>query len=304
MLLKARPTVAQLADRLQPPIPEGVELYLAADDLQGDGWLDGAVERIQRLDLPRDFDLRVESPVRALGGKFFDITSDSADNRETLNRVARFGGAIDASSACLHLIAPTSSMRIGACDREDALAASRPLLRHYARVCAEHGLTPTIENVPPIGQMREGAAMTSPIGVWSEDFLVCIEVVPSLRITFDTSHAVMACNYMTLGEAAIEGEHREPRLAFRDLADASVRAMLDRLGDAVVVAHVSGARGYRGEGLPYEFHDTELDEYVDWLLRHCDAIVAEVLEPDPATSHSMRSSAARIVSRREHLVRT
>ncbi|TAK23139.1 MAG: hypothetical protein EPO26_09365 [Chloroflexota bacterium] len=304
MLLKSRPTVAQLTDRLLPPIPEGIELYLAADDIQGESWLDDAIDRVHGFDLPRDFDLRVESPVRALGGKFFDITSDSPENRETLNRVVRFGGAIGASSACVHLIAPTSSMRIGARDREDALASSRALLRHYARVCAEHGLTPTIENVPPIGQMREGTTMTSPIGVWSEDLLICIEAVPSLRITFDTSHAGMACNFMTLSETEIAGEYREPRRAFREVADASVRVMLDRLGDAVLVAHVSGVRGYRGEGLPYACDDPDLDEHVDWLLRHCDALVAEILEPDPATSQSMRSSAARIVSRREHFVRT
>ena len=39
ILLKARPTPAQLRDRLAAPRPEGLELYLDARDLAPDDWL-------------------------------------------------------------------------------------------------------------------------------------------------------------------------------------------------------------------------------------------------------------------------
>ena len=40
ILLKARPLPQQLADRLAPPAPDGMELYIHEADVTGDGWLE------------------------------------------------------------------------------------------------------------------------------------------------------------------------------------------------------------------------------------------------------------------------
>src|SRR4051812_19069752 len=110
ILLKARPTPAQLADRLATPRPDGLELYLDARDLAPNDWL----PRLHAImaAAPRagedGFQYIVEGPIRSLDGEFFDVTRGAAADEEALVRLTRFGADLGATVAIIHLIAPTS----------------------------------------------------------------------------------------------------------------------------------------------------------------------------------------------------
>ena len=52
ILLKARPLPQQLADRLAPPAPDGMELYIHEADVTGDGWLEALSGHIGAAPLP------------------------------------------------------------------------------------------------------------------------------------------------------------------------------------------------------------------------------------------------------------
>jgi FlaA1/EpsC-like NDP-sugar epimerase len=56
------------------------------------------------------------------------------------------------------------------------------------------------------------------------------------------------------------------------------------------VAHVSNAHGILGEGLPYGTGDLDLDPFVRRLAALVPFIVAEISEPDPLESTSMRAA--------------
>ena len=87
VLLKARPTSAQLADRLRDPVPDGLELYLDTADLDSEDAMDGVVARLDDCDPPEGFTLLVEGPIRSLDGEFFDLSRDSEADRELLRRI-------------------------------------------------------------------------------------------------------------------------------------------------------------------------------------------------------------------------
>src|SRR3954449_8933987 len=158
ILLKARPTQAQLDDRLRAPRPDGLELYLDTVDLATDEAMDGIVERLEACALPSDFVLLVEGPIRSLDGQFFDLTRDSEADRELTRRLIDLSKRIGAVGANVHAIAP---------DRDPAALTlkNRERLLHQAlgppRLFAERalgaGIVPTIENMPPILRMRENA---------------------------------------------------------------------------------------------------------------------------------------------------
>src|SRR5438874_3444908 len=106
VLLKARPTPAQLDDRLRAPRPDGLELYLDTVDLATDEAMDGIVERLEACGLPSDFALLVEGPIRSLDGEFFDLTRDSEADRELSRRLVALAKRIGARGANIHNIAP------------------------------------------------------------------------------------------------------------------------------------------------------------------------------------------------------
>src|SRR5688572_22980063 len=72
LLLKARPTPAQLADRLRSPRPDGLELYLDTADVADDDALSRSLRALERANLPAGFTLLIEGPVRSLDGVFFE----------------------------------------------------------------------------------------------------------------------------------------------------------------------------------------------------------------------------------------
>ena len=117
VLLKARPTEAQLADRLAAPVPEGLELYLAPVDLSGDDYVARTVDLFARHSLPDGFEILVEGPLRSLDGPFFDLSADTPGARTTIDRIVELGRALGAKAANVHLIAPVADVELIRGDR-------------------------------------------------------------------------------------------------------------------------------------------------------------------------------------------
>jgi sugar phosphate isomerase/epimerase len=299
ILLKARPTSAQLRDRLAAPRPDGLELYLDARDIAPDDWLPrllAILEAAPRAD--SGFHYIVEGPIRSLDGEFFDVTRDAPADDEALVRVARCGTALGAQVAVIHLIAPTSdAAAIGPEQRERWLDRALPLLRRYVALCVEAELTPTIENIPPIAQMREGAATFSALGVEPEDLIRCCEAVPGLGITFDTSHAGLHLEVVSADPATVPAALRPVVTTYA--ASATVRTQeewITRLAPWLVSCHISNAAGILGEGLPYGAGRFDLDALVPRLAATARFIVTETLEPDNDRAMYMREAQARIAA--------
>jgi sugar phosphate isomerase/epimerase len=299
IVLKARPTAAQLADRLRPPTPEGLEIYLDAADIAPPNWLTLLRDRMRRHSLPEQFVLLVEGPIRSLDGAFFDLSVDNPANRAVVERLAEFGQAVGARAACVHLIAPTDDLSGVGPDAADLiLERCLPLARLYLSRCRDAGLTPTLENVPPVARMREARFMTSSVGAPPEHLARLGDALPGLRFTLDTSHAQLFLN----AASAAAPEARFARLCASVAASSPVRTMAEfvrGLSGRIETVHVSDAEGLLGEGLPYGQGATDLDGALDLLLPEARAMVAEILEPDPDRSDNMRAAEARIRARRE-----
>jgi sugar phosphate isomerase/epimerase len=302
IVMKARPTAGQIADRLRTPAPEGLELYLDAADVAPPDYLPVLLDRIAAAAPPADFTFLVEGPVRSLDSTFFDLTVDSEANRLVVDRLAAVGQAIGAVAACVHLIAPTTDLAGTPPDVALGLVEScQPLAAYYAARCKDAGLVPTIENIPPIAQMRESRVMTSTVGGPPEHLARLADRIDGLRFTVDTSHAQLFLNAVGADPA------QDPRLSglVRALAASSpardFAAFLEPLRGRIETAHVSDADGLFGEGLPYGAGTMPLDDAVDRLLVEARWLVTEILEPDPNTSSNMRAAWERISARRERL---
>jgi sugar phosphate isomerase/epimerase len=300
VLLKCRPTPAQLADRLAPPVPEGLELYLDARDLQGDDWLARTTAVFDRFPRSAGFAVVVEGPLRSLDGTFFDLTADTTANRAVVRRVAALGRALGAEAANVHVIAPChSAADFGEARRDAALRAALPLLREYARACLDAGLRPLVENIPPVARQREAAFMYTPIGVAAEDLVWLTRQVPDVGVTLDLSHAQLYVNALRLPEDAVPAEVVPVLRDLRSRGGAStLDAYADALGASLVNVHVSNATGLLGEGLPYGEGDADLDAAIARLLGVARYLVTETIEPDPNRAVYMREAQARMASLR------
>ncbi len=300
ILLKARPTPAQLADRLAPPRPEGLELYLDARDLAPDDWLPRL--RAIMAAAPRageeGFAYVVEGPIRSLDGEYFDVTRGAAADLEALARLAAFGADLGATTAVIHLIAPTTDPAlIGPARRDELIARALPLLGRYVALCRAAGLTPTIENIPPVAQMREGTALFSALGVEPEDLVRCCEALPGLGVTFDTSHAGLHLEAIAADAAATAPALRPAVETYRATATVdSLEAWHARVAPWLVNCHVSNAAGLLGEGLPYGAGRFDLDAIVPRLAATARTIVTETLEPDQDRAVYMREAQGRIAA--------
>lgn len=299
ILLKARPTPAQLRDRLAAPRPDGLELYLDARDIAPDGWLprlDAILHAAPRGD--PQFQYIVEGPIRSLDGAFFDVTRDAPADDEAIVRLARCGALLGARAAVIHLIAPTTdAAALGPDRREEWLTRALPLLRRYVARCAEAGLTPTIENIPPIAQMREGTATFSAIGVEPEDLVRCCEAVPGLGITFDTSHAGLHLEAVAADPATAPAALRPAVETYAATASVGTLAgWVERLAPWLVSCHISNAAGLLGEGLPYGAGRFDLDALLPRLAAAARFVVVETLEPDNDRAVHMREAQTRIAA--------
>ncbi len=305
ILLKARPTPAQLADRLAPPRPDGLEFYLDARDLAPDDWLPrlmaimaAAPHAGEAGEGSDGFTYIVEGPIRSLDGAYFDVTRDAPADQEVLARLVRFGRAIGAEVAVIHLAAPTADpAALARAAHGEALDRCLPFLERYAALCREHGLIPTIENIPPIGQMREDSALFSPLGVEPSDLASCCAAIPGLGITFDTSHAGL---YLEAVDADPAGLTPSLRPAVERYAPNPEARTLDDYVDMIepwlVNVHVSNAAGLLGEGLPYGAGRFDLDALMPRLGAAARFLTTETLEADHDRAVHMREAQARIAA--------
>src|SRR5215207_3261273 len=166
ILLKARPTETQLADRLQAPRPDGLELYLDTADLADTAAMDGVVARLDRCALPAGFTLLVEGPIRSLDGEFFDLSRDSEADRELSRRLVDLSRRIGALGANIHAIAPNPDPHWLTIEHHSEIMrrAIGPA-RFFADLALAADVVPTVENIPPISRMRERGFYYSAIGM-------------------------------------------------------------------------------------------------------------------------------------------
>ncbi|HEX5414026.1 MAG TPA: hypothetical protein VFZ25_00070 [Chloroflexota bacterium] len=287
VLLKARPTQKQLDDRLHTPAPEGLELYLDRDDLSEDP---GSIARRCRYWVSDQFVWLVEAPIRTLGGQYFDLTNNDEDHRRTLRRVVLVGRALKAAAANIHVVAPTvDASTVTMEERARRLELAAPLLREYARLCQDAGMIPQVENIPPVGRMREEAYVFSAIGADPEDLLALAGIEPSLRFTVDLSHAGLYLNWCRL---AAPDPRFAPVTAFfkRRYSGNDLTAFCVRLAPFTTTVHVSNANGYFGEGTRYADGDFNLEAALRPLVGKVPYFVTETLEADPNRAIGMREA--------------
>lgn len=307
LCLKARPTAIQLADRLQPVdgvLADGLELYLAAEDLASAEALDGVVARLEAAGLPQGFALLIEGPVDSLDGGDFDVTRESAADLLVIERLAELAGRIGARAVNIHLIAPHAEVaRLTLACRAALLDRSVNFFHKFVDLMDKVGAVPTIENMPPVLRMRRSDFAFTPIGMCSADLVDMAERVAGLRVLVDTSHAGLYLSARDDGKRFPENVfHAETGGAASWLAPlrAYLRVLpeeapdlpgyVQAFGPHLENAQISNARGLLGEGVPYADGDFDLDPTIAWLGQHTQHIVTETLEASNNDAHHMRAA--------------
>ncbi|MHB1005638.1 MAG: sugar phosphate isomerase/epimerase family protein [Chloroflexota bacterium] len=304
ILLKGRPTSAQLADRLRPPLPEGMELYLDLADISGDGWLERLADLLAAHPVPPEFAWVVEGPLRSLDGAYFDVARAAEADRQLLARLVAAARRVGAPAVVIHAMALAPSAEgLNARNREVALARVEAFFTHYVALCQAHGLVPTVENVPPVARMREAAFAYPLLGMSAADIARFCDRVPGLRATCDTSHAQLYLN-AAHADPSTEPAALAPVARFVGSLphESDLITYVQALGPRIYEAHVSNAAGILDEGLPYEVGDLDLDTAVTQLLRWATYLVTEPIEPRPERADYMRAMAGRLRSVRERAV--
>ena len=302
VLLKARPTRAQLADRLLPPVPAGIELYLAAEDVSGAGWLGRLVAAWRSQPIPADFGVIVEGPLRGLDGEYFDATAHTAANRELVDRLAQAAEELGAVAVNVHAIAPRRVLpadlaAASAQCREDSL----PLLRYFADACLARSLTPLLENIPPVARMREQSWIYTPLGMAAADLVWLVDRIPGLAVTLDVSHAGLYLNAadprVPVGDdelLALTGDLRRSDQHAELTSTERLIAYGAAIGEALFSVHVSNAAGILGEGMAYGDGDFDLDAVIATLCGRARFLVTETLDPDHERATLMRDAQRRL----------
>ena len=289
LLLKARPTAVQLADRLRAidgAWPDGVELYLAAADLND---VDAIVDRINAANVPEGFVWLIEGPVDSLDGADFDVTRESDTDREVLKRLGTIARGIGARAVNIHVIAPSADVsRLTLECREVLLERAVPFLRDFVHLMQQAGAVPTVEHMPPVLRMRRSDFVYTSIGMASADFHYLTQRVEGLRVLVDTSHAGLYLNARRLLP--------EPLGEFVSQLPAEPEDLTQFLGSfpRVENAQVSNAQGVLGEGLAYAQGDFDLDPTVRWLGQHVNHIVTETIEANNDDAVLMRDALRRM----------
>jgi FlaA1/EpsC-like NDP-sugar epimerase len=276
-LLKSAPEPDQLADRLEGGPWQGIELGLNTAHVASESALARAIEVSKRALDRLDMVVTAEAPLAWPSGAFVSVDRLDDEARTGLERSAEFAAAVGSPVLTLHLFMPQAPDEF---ERSFDEAAVERFLRCYAETCLARGVTPLIENVPPVLRMRTGGVFISPIGGHWRDLLHWRERIPELRFTLDTSHAALfrsfAAAYPTLfGLASDDG---------LDLA-----RYVEELAPHAEVAHVSDAHGLLGEGLPYGRGELDLDPVVRRIVELVPYVVAEIAEPDQLRSVDMKA---------------
>src|SRR4051794_11128281 len=192
-LLKAAPEAAQVADRLAGGDWRGLELCLAPRHVASEAALEEAIG-VGRDVAARGLALTAECPVAWPSGAFVRVDRLDEEARHGIEASARFAAGIGASVLTIHLFAPMTPDEYRAHGTLDD-AAIDAYLGFYAGACARHGVTPLIENVPPVLRMRTGGVYLSPVGGHWRDLLDWCGRIEGLRVTFDTSHAALFAHF-------------------------------------------------------------------------------------------------------------
>jgi len=296
LCLKARPTAAQLADRLRPvdgQWPDGLELYLAAADLATTEILGEIADRVQKAVVPKGFVWLIEGPVDSLDGADFDITRQSEADLLVLERLAHLAHKIEARAVNIHVISPSPDLgRLTLECRAALLERALPLLDRFVGLMQDAGTVPTVENMPPVLRMRRDDFSFTPIGMASEDLRWLVARVPDLKVLADTSHAGL---YLNARRLEPEPKHAWSRPLATYLMQLPKEASglvgyLNSLRPHVENAQISNASGVLGEGLAYAEGDFDLDPAIRWLGQHAQHIVTEPLEANNDDAVAMRDA--------------
>jgi hypothetical protein len=299
LLLKARPTPSQLADRLQAVdglCPDGLELYLAAADLASPAQIDAIVDRLASLETPAGFVWLMEGPVDSLDGRDFDVTRDSEADLLVLQRLAELARRIGALAVNIHLIAPSPDLaRLSLEYRRALLDRAVPFLKRFVELLRAAGAVPTIEHMPPVLRMRRADFAFTPIGMASADLRYVTERVDGLRTLADTSHAGLYLNARRLPPDPASA-WSVPLRRYLDQLPAESADLLGYLGSLPRLenAQVSNAAGVLGEGLAYAEGDFDLDPVIAWLGARVRHIVTETLEANHDEAILMRDALRRM----------
>ncbi len=277
-LLKAAPEAAQIADRLSAGDWQGLELCLAPRHVATPEALEAAIA-VGRDAADRGAALTAECPVAWPSGAFVRVDRLDDEAKSGIEASARFAAAIGSRVLTIHLFVPMTPDEYRAHGALDE-AAVEEYLRFYAQACAAEGVTPLIENVPPVLRMRTGGVYLTPVGGHWRDMVAWCERVPGLRVTFDTSHAALFANFAAAYPSLFD---------LASDAELSLERYTEELLELADVAHVSDAHGLLGEGLPYGTGELDLDPIVRRLGDKVPYIVAEINEPDPARSPDMKA---------------
>ena len=279
--LKAAPRADQLEDRLDVGPFQGIEIALMPDDIVDDGALDRAVRTVGDVGVHlHQSAVTAEAPVAWPSGAFVRVDRLDDEARAGIERSAEFAAAVGSPVLTIHLFIPLSPQEFRAAGEIDVEEVER-FLRFYADACLRRGVTPLIENVPPVLRMRRGGVFLSPVGGNWRDLLEWRERVPELGFTIDTSHAGLFRTFAT-AYPGLFGVVPDEELA--------LTRYVEELGPHAEVAHVSDAHGLLGEGLPYGAGELDLDPIVRRLGELVRYVVAEINEPDPSRSVEMKAS--------------
>jgi len=284
-LLKAAPEPEQIADRLAVGRPYGLELCLAPAHVADDDSLHRAIRACDEL-TSQGLKLTAEAPVSWPSGAFVRVDRLDAEARSGIERSAEFARAVGSPVLTIHLFIPLGPAEFRATGQVDEESVER-FLNFYVDACANRGIEPLIENIPPVLRMRTGGIYLSPVGGHWRDLCEWRRRIPQLGFTLDTSHAALFRSFASAYPALLGVESPE---------ELSLERYVEELGPATRVAHVSNARGLLGEGLPYRTGELDLDPVVRRLGELVPYIVAEINEPDPASSVEMRTAYAAIES--------
>ena len=289
-LLKAAPEPDQIAERLDGGPWRGIELCLMPAEVESDERI-AAVTEAARAALADvrgadpAFAVTAEAPVAWPSGAFVRVDRLDDEARGGIERSARFAAVVGSPVLTIHLFTPKTPEEFRRDWRHDAPGVDEDeverFLRFFAAACTAQGVIPLIENVPPVLRMRTGGVYLSPIGGHWRDLLAWRERVPELGFTIDTSHAALFRSFAAASPSTF-GLNGDDEL---DLG-----RYVEELGPAAEVAHVSNAHGVLGEGLPYGAGDLDLDPVVRRLAALVPFIVAEIAEPDPMRSPSMKAA--------------
>ena len=181
MLLKAAPEADQLADRLAGGPGRGSSsASTRLTSPPSPRWKRAIEVTLRRLD-GLDMAVTAEAPLAWPSGAFVSVDRLDEEARAGIERSAEFAKAVGSPVLTLHLFVPRAP------DEFDRAVSTRtPSRRSSAstpRRALERGVTPLIENVPPVLRMRTGGVFLSPIGGHWRDLLHWRERVPALGFT-------------------------------------------------------------------------------------------------------------------------